>query len=126
MIGKSVAILGASSDRAKYGNKSVRAHLRQGWAVYPVNPRDGEIEGRKAYRSIADIPVRIDRVSLYLPPEMGLRVLADIAAAHPAEFFVNPGAESDELVARARALGLEPLLACSILDLGEEPTDFSD
>ena len=123
---KAVAIVGASADRGKFSNKSVRAHLRQGWDVYPVNPKGGQIEGLTAYPSLKDVPVRIDRVSLYLPPAIGVKTLPEIAAAKPAEFFVNPGAESDELVDAARELGLDPILACSIVDVGESPASFSD
>lgn len=121
---KTVAVLGASADRSKFGNKSVRAHARQGWTVFPIHPREAQIEGLKAYPRLRDVPAKIDRVSLYLPPAVGLGVLEEIAQAAPREFFVNPGAESDELVRKAEALGLDPLLACSIVDLGESPASF--
>lgn len=124
MTRKTVAIVGASADRSKFSNKSIRAHARQGWEVFPVNPRGGEIEGLPVFASLRDIPTRIDRVSLYLPPALGLSVLADIAAVKPAEFFVNPGAESEELVAAAEKLGLTPILACSIVDVGASPAEF--
>ncbi|MBI5624295.1 MAG: CoA-binding protein [Elusimicrobia bacterium] len=113
-----VAVIGASKDRHKYGNKSVRAHAAAGYDVYPVHPTESEVEGFKVYRSVKDIPVKLDRVSLYLPPALGLKILEDIAAKGPKELFVNPGAESDEFLAKARALGLKPILACSIVDLG--------
>ena len=121
---KTVAIVGASVDRSKFGNKAIRAYLGQGWEVYPVNPKGGEIEGVKVYPSIEAIPVQIDRVTLYLPPEVGIKLLPSIAAAKPAEFFVNPGSESDEFVAEAKKLGLDPILACSIIDLGVSPAEF--
>ncbi|HUU97334.1 MAG TPA: CoA-binding protein [Phycisphaerae bacterium] len=121
---KTVAVVGASADRSKYSNKSVRAHLKQGWEVYPVNPKGGEIEGLKVYTSLAEIAVKLDRVTLYLPPEIGLKTLPAIVAANPGELFVNPGAESDELVAEAQRLGLDPILACSIVDLGLSPAEF--
>jgi len=121
---QTVAVLGASADRSKYSNKSVRAHQAQGWDVYPVNPKGGEIEGLKVYASLADIPVALDRATMYLPPAVGVNVLDEIAAAKPKEFFVNPGAESDELLDKARSLGLDPILACSIVDLGVTPADF--
>ena len=121
---KTVAIVGASADRSKYSNKSVRAHAKQGWEVYPVNPKGGELEGLKVYTTLDEIPVKLDRVSLYLPPPVGVKLLPQIAAANPGEFFVNPGAESDELVEQAKQLGLDPLLACSILDVGANPAEF--
>lgn len=117
---KTVAIIGASSNPAKYGYKSVVAHRRAGWQVFPVNPNEQEIAGLPVYRTMRDIPVpQLDRVSLYLPPHIGLTVLEDIASKRVGEFYVNPGAESDKLVARARELGLVPILACSILAAGQ-------
>ena len=70
---------------------AIRAHQRQGWKVFPVNPKGGEIEGLAVYARLTDIPEKIDRVSLYLPPAVGVKVLADVAAVKPEEFFVNPG-----------------------------------
>ena len=102
----SVAIVGASADRRKFGNKAVRAYQRRGWTVYPVHPALAEIEGSKAYASLRDVPAPLDRVALYLPPEVGLTVLPDLVAVPHGELFVNPGADSTELLARARELGL--------------------
>ncbi len=121
---KTVAIVGASGDRSKYGNKAVRAHVAQGWTVYPVHPRGGEIEGLRAYTSLRETPRPLTRVSMYVPPGVGIGILEDVVAAAPDEFFLNPGAESDELVERARALGLDPILACSIVDVGRRPSEF--
>lgn len=119
-----VAILGASQDRTKFGNKSVRAHLRQGYDVYPVNPRAETIEGLKVYPRLADIPVDVDRVSVYLPPAIGLEVLGDIAAKGCKELWLNPGSDAAAVVEKARRLGLDPIVACSILDLGAHPSEF--
>ncbi|HRW51921.1 MAG TPA: CoA-binding protein [Phycisphaerae bacterium] len=123
---KTVAVLGASADRSKFSNKSIRAHERQGWTVYPVNPKGGEIEGRPVFKSLRDIPVKLNRVSMYLPPAIGMGVLADVAAVAPDEFWVNPGAESDELIASAKALGLQPIQACSIVDVGMTPGQLGE
>jgi predicted CoA-binding protein len=117
----SVAIIGASNTKEKYGNKAVRAYLRRGWTVYPVNAKETVIEGLQVYRAITDIPGPVDRVSLYLPPEIGLGVLPGIRDKGVSELYINPGAESDELFAEAERLGLEPIYACSIVDIGERP-----
>jgi len=122
-----VAILGASADRSKYGNKAVRAHRQQGYDVYPVNPRGGQIEGLRVYKSLADVMVEhLSRISVYLSPSVGITMLEEIAAKEHDELFFNPGSESDELMDQARELGLDPILACSIVDLGVQPAEMAD
>lgn len=127
MATPTVAIIGASTDRSKFGNKSVRAHLAQGYEVFPINPKGGEIEGLKAFTSIAEVPVdQLDRVSLYVPPHVGLALIEQIAAKGCNELWLNPGSESDELAEKARELGLEPIIACSIVDVGVSPHDLGE
>jgi len=122
-----VAILGASKNRNKYGNKSVRAHLAQGYDVYPINPAADEIEGLKVYKKLADIPVeRLDRISVYLSPAVGLQMLEEIAAANAKEVFLNPGAESEEILAKAQELGIEVIQACSIVNVGMSPRELGE
>lgn len=120
-----VAVIGASSDRRKYGNKSLRAHVQQGYEVFPVNPHETKIEGLTAYPNLAAVPREfLDRITIYVPPQVGITLLAAIAAKHPKEVWLNPGAESPELIAKAEALGLPVIQACSIVDLGVSPGQF--
>ena len=120
-----VAILGASADRAKFGNKSIRAHQQQGYTVYPVNPKGGQIEGLTVYKSLAEVPAgKVDRISVYLPPQILIQVLPEIAARGADEVWLNPGSDSDEAVDAARNLGLNVVQACSIVDLGVSPAQF--
>jgi len=122
-----VAILGASRDRQKFGNKSVRAHLRAGFEVYPVNPNAHTVEGLMAYPSLASVPMGdLDRISIYVPPDVGLRLLDEIKRRGAREIWFNPGSESDELLQRANELGLNPICACSIVDVGVSPHQLSD
>ena len=117
-----VMIVGASTNREKFGNKAVRAYAGQGHVVLPVNPRAEFIEGIRCYQSIADVPGPIDRASLYLPPALGLEAVRELAArGDVSELWLNPGSESDELIGEARRLGLGPILACSIVAIGEDP-----
>lgn len=123
---KSIAIIGASTRRDKYGNKAVRAFRDGGWTVYPVNPGAAEVEGLKCYASIADVPGPVDRVSLYVPPAVGRALLDAIAAKQPGEVFLNPGSEDPGLVEDARARGLNVIQACSIVNIGLRPDMYPD
>jgi len=121
---KTIAIIGASADRAKFGNKAVRAFLQQGYTVYPVNPKETHIEGLPAFKSIVEVPVRPNLISVYLPPPVLLKVLPDIAAKGCDEFWLNPGTESDEVIAAAEKLGLNLIQACSIVGVGVSPEEM--
>lgn len=121
-----VMVIGASSDRSKYGNKAVRAFVRKGDEVLPVNPRaarDGAlIEGLRVFPDVASVPGPIDKATIYLPPALGIGAIEAIAArGDVGEVWLNPGAESPALLRRARELGIDPIQACSILAIGERP-----
>lgn len=121
---KTIAVIGASNDRRKFGNKAVRAFLQQGYEVFPVNPRESEIEGIAAFKSIRDVPVRPQMIGVYLPPPVLLKVLPDIAARGCDELWLNPGTESDEVLAAAERLGLNVVQACSIAGVGVSPSSL--
>src|SRR3982750_2086904 len=111
---KVVAVIGASSNRNKFGNRAVRAFRQQGYTVVPINPNEPEVEGLRTYASVLDVPGTVDMASFYVPPEIGEQVIAEVAQKGIAEVWLNPGAESDALIARARALQITPIVACSI------------
>ncbi len=123
-----VAVIGASNDRRKFGNKAVRAFLRSGYSVIPVNPRLAEagemIEGCETYATVLDIPHDIDLATLYVKPGIGRMLIATIAEKEIPELWVNPGAESEELVAQANDLGILVREHCSIVAIGQSPSDY--
>jgi predicted CoA-binding protein len=100
------AVVGASTDRSKYGNMVLRNYQQRGMEVYPINPRADEVEGLKAYRSFADLPVKVRGISVITPPAITERVVEEAAAAGVEIVWMQPGAESAEAIARAEALGL--------------------
>ena len=118
---KTVAVLGASNYRSKFGNKAVRAYLQQGFTVFPVNPKESQIESLTCFASINDLPVRPHLVSVYLPPPVLLKVMPDIAAKGCDELWLNPGTESEEVLAAAAKFGLKVVQACSIIAVGLSP-----
>lgn len=123
-MGKTIAIIGASKNPEKFGNKAVKAYKKMGYKVFPVNPREEEIEGFKVYKSILDINENIDKVSIYLPPKLVLDVLEEIAKKGIKEVFLNPGTESEEAFEKAEELGLELVVSCSILAVGIHPDEL--
>jgi predicted CoA-binding protein len=118
---KTVAVIGASSDRRKFGNRALRAYVQQGYTVLAINPNEAEVEGFKTYASVLDVPGPIDMATFYVPPEIGERVIDEVAKKGIQEVWLNPGAESDALVERAQSLNIRPIQACSILAIGEDP-----
>ena len=119
-----IAIVGASSDPSKFGHKAVKAYLKQGYEVFPINPKGGEIAGCTVYATLADVPAeRLDRITVYLPPAVGINMLEEFAAKEHGDLLFNPGSESDELLEKARELALEPIVACSIVDIGMSPSE---
>ena len=118
---KVVAVIGASNDRRKFGNRAVRAYRDQGYTVVPINPHESQVEGLTSYKSILDVPGTVDMASFYVPPDIGEQVIAEVARKGVGEVWLNPGAESDALIARARELALTPIVACSIVAIGQNP-----
>ena len=121
---KTVAVIGASADRSKYGNKALRAFRAQGYRVVPIHPTASEVEGEPAFRAVADVPFALDMATFYVPPEVGVQVVEQVAAKGVKEVWLNPGSDGPEVVARARALGLDPIIACSIRGIGDSPSRY--
>jgi predicted CoA-binding protein len=121
---KTVAVIGASSNRDKFGNKAIRAFERQGYVVIPIHPSETEVEGHKAYASVLDVPHSIDMATVYVPPVVGVDVMDQLARKGVPEVWLNPGADGPQVVARARELGLNTIQACSIVAIGENPARY--
>ena len=121
---KTVAVIGASSDRTKFGNKAVRAFQQTGYKVFPVHPAQTEVEGLPVFKSITDVPERPNIVSVYLGPDRLVGVLPDIATRGCDELWLNPGTVSAEVLSKARELGLKTRELCSILEVGISPSEL--
>jgi uncharacterized protein len=118
---KVVAVIGASSNRSKFGNKALRAYERQGYTVLAINPNEAEVEGHRTYASVLDVPGPIDLATVYVPPRVGVKIMEQLAQKGIPEVWLNPGADDDLVLARARELGLKTIQACSIMGIGESP-----
>ena len=121
---KTVAVVGASSNRAKFGNKALRAFLAQGYRALPINPNETEVEGLKTYASVLDVPEPIEMATVYVQPDVTLRLLDEFQQKGIPEIWVNPGAEDDAVMMEARRRRMNVLFACSIIGIGRDPGDF--
>ena len=123
-MAKTVAVVGASNDRHKFGNKAMRAFQAEGYTVIPINPHEPKVEGHRAYASVLDVDGPIDMATVYVQPEIGERLLDEFERKGIAEIWINPGAESDSLLAEARRRKLNVIAACSIVGIGRRPYSF--
>ena len=123
-MSKTVAIVGASSDRRKFGNKALRAFKAEGHRVIPINPNEAEVEGIATYASVLDVPGPIDMATVYVPAEVGLHLLPEFEKKQIGEIWINPGAESSMLLAEATRRKLNVIVACSILAAGQNPSAY--
>ncbi|MBN2492453.1 MAG: CoA-binding protein [Planctomycetes bacterium] len=120
LAGKPHAVVGASTDRAKYGNKVLRCFQQHGRPVYPVNPRAPEVEGLVAYPDLKALPEKVHGISVITPPAVTKRVVEEAAAAGIRHIWMQPGAESPAAIARAEELGMNVIAdgSCILVALG--------
>lgn len=121
---KTVAVIGASGNRQKFGNKAFRAFESRGYTVIPINPNETEVEGHRTYATVLDVPGAIDMATVYVPEGPGVLVMDQLAQKGVREIWLNPGADEPRVVERARALGLNVIQACSIIGIGESPSRY--
>jgi predicted CoA-binding protein len=119
---QAIAVIGASNDRRKFGNKCVRAYRQAGWTVYPVNLRNGRIEGLQAFARLSDLADPVDRISVYLPPHITYRILDELPKG--IEVYFNPGSADSEVLEEARRRGIKVRDACAIVAVGLSPAQL--
>lgn len=93
-----IAVVGASDNERKYGAVIYRDLKRKGYSVYPVNPKRDTVDGDPTYPSVAELPVAPDIVNLVVPAEVGVKVVRQALDIGYDRIWVQPGAESPELL----------------------------
>ncbi|MEI6426654.1 MAG: CoA-binding protein [Candidatus Absconditabacteria bacterium] len=102
------AVIGASANTEKYGNKTFLDLFDAGYKVYAVNNRDTtDIEGNKVYPKLTDLPVRIDVVIFVVPPEVTERLIPVVYDMGISHVWMQPGAQSDKAIALCETLGID-------------------
>jgi predicted CoA-binding protein len=100
------AVAGASANRDKYGNKVLRALTESGRQVYPLNPKEAEIEGLPAYATLTDLPIVPQSLSIITPPAVTRQIVQQAVAAGVKSVWMQPGAEDEQASQIARDAGL--------------------
>ena len=119
------AVVGASTDRSKYGNKVLRCYLQHELKVFPINPGSAEIEGLKAYPNLAVLPEPVARISVITPPEVTEEIVTQAAGAGIGYIWMQPGAESQKAVEDAQDAGIAVVSGgpCLLVVLGYTESD---
>lgn len=114
------AVVGASTDRAKYGNKVLRCYLQHGRDVAVVHPREREIEGVVCRMSLSEIEPLPEAVSIITPPAVTYKLVEEAHRLGIEHVWLQPGAEDAAVLARARELGLDLIAGgpCLLVALG--------
>jgi predicted CoA-binding protein len=120
LCGAPHAVVGASRDRSKYGNKVLRAYMQTSRAAFPVNPNDEDVEGEKAYPDLASLPEPIHGVSVITPPKVTESIVEQAGTLGIKHIWLQPGAESLQAVQRAKELGMNVISGgpCILVTLG--------
>jgi predicted CoA-binding protein len=120
LAGDSFAVAGASRDRSKYGNKVLRCYLQHGLDVRPVNPHETEVEGLACAKDIASLSEPVHGLSIVTPPEATEQLVEEAGAAGIRHVWMQPGAESERAIERARELGMNVIAngPCVLVSLG--------
>lgn len=110
-----VSVLGASAKPDRYSYMAVKMLAGQGHVVLPVHPTLGEIDGIRVFKRLADIPLSVHTVTVYLAPERSTPLAGEILAARPRRVIFNPGAENEELARTLRGADIATLEACTLV-----------
>ena len=101
------AIVGASRDRSKYGNKVYRDLREKGFKVYPVNPNTSEVEGDTCYPDIISLPQKPDVVNTVVPPKVTEEIVKQCKVLGINRVWMQPGSESEEAIGFCEENGIK-------------------
>ncbi len=113
------AVLGVSlTDPTKYGNRIFADLHARGFHVYAVNPKGGDVTGQPVYKTLADIPARVQCVIFVASPAQAMLAVEKSIENGVKEIYFQPGARDPQAFARAEAAGLIAHEACFMKEHG--------
>ena len=115
---KNWALVGATSNKGKFGYKIFQVMRNNGLHVLPVNPGLQEIDDQTCYASLADLPEPVEAVNVVVPPKVALGILEECQRLNISKVWLQPGADTAEVVEKAKELGLQVVYdACIMIEL---------
>ena len=120
--GSPFAVVGASTDRSKFGNQVLRAYLRYNRIVIPINPKESEIEGLQAYAQLSEVSGSIHGLSIVTPPKITETIIEQAGELGIKHVWIQPGAESDTAIDRANKFGMNLIAGgpCLLIEIGSQ------
>ena len=120
LAGVTFAVVGASNERSKYGNKVLRCYLQNGRVAHPINPNHAEVEGLVCYATLTELSEPVHGVSIITPPHVTEQVVVDAHAAGIERLWMQPGAQSSAAIEHAQELGMSIIAGgpCLLVALG--------
>jgi len=104
---KNLAIVGLSSNPSRPSHRLAFKMQRLGYRIIPVNPRETEVLGEKAYPDLRSIPEPIDVVQVFRSPEAAVELAKEAAEVKPKVFWLQEGVISEEAASIAKEAGIE-------------------
>lgn len=114
---KKLAIVGASTERRKFGNIVYRDLRAKGYEVFPVNPKSDTVEGDRCYPSLKALPEPVDGIVLIIPGEKAAQVIQEAYECGIRRTWMQPGAESQDAIALCSKLGIDCIYDKCIMKL---------
>jgi uncharacterized protein len=112
---ENVAVIGASPKQERYSNKAIRLLAEYNHNPIPIAPKHEEIEGRKVYQSLENIPEKIDTVTMYLGPARQETIISDIVKLDPKRVIFNPGTENKAVYKQLKKADIDVIEACTLV-----------
>jgi uncharacterized protein len=103
---QSIAVVGASASPERPSHGIFGKLLGAGYRVVPVNPKESEVLGQKAYASLRDVPGSVDIVNVFRRPEHTPEVASEAVAIGAKVLWLQSGIWNEDAAARAAAGGL--------------------
>jgi predicted CoA-binding protein len=113
-------VVGASDNKAKFGNKVYRCYLEHDMKAYPVNPMMTEIDGNQVFPNLAALPEKVESISVITPPQVTEKIVDDAIANGVKNIWMQPGAESKTAIDKATQAGVNVIAGgpCVLVELG--------